>query len=92
LQVTNLKYLSHKTKIPLIQLLRSRPDELIFDVNVTVAEATTDAGLADIAKYAAGGHPGSVLQLTIARDCLAVLPPQVLSTSAVVYTDLHDVS
>jgi glycerophosphoryl diester phosphodiesterase len=56
--VKNLKHLKQRTRLPLIQLLRSRPDELIFDTNMTVTEATSDKGLADIAEYAFGIGPG----------------------------------
>ena len=72
LQVNNLKYLKHKTKIPLIQLLRTRPDELIFDVNITVAEATSDKGLAAIAEYAAGAC--RIMHLSMRFPLLSVRP------------------
>ena len=60
-QYLNLKYLSKKTELPLIFLLRDKPTSLVFDVNKTVSEFTSDAGLKDVASFAAGIGPSKDL-------------------------------
>ena len=55
-QVTNLKYLSKKTDIPLVQLTDSL-DATVPDLGTTYSTLLTAEGLADIAKYATGVGP-----------------------------------
>lgn len=57
LQVGNLKYLSSKTDIPLVQLLGGWEGYVTPDTGVTHDEMTTDEGLDDIATYASGVGP-----------------------------------
>jgi glycerophosphoryl diester phosphodiesterase len=57
LQVGNLKYLSGKTDLPLVQLLGGWPGYVTPDNNKTHAEMTSDESLEEIAMYASGVGP-----------------------------------
>jgi len=52
-QQNNLRYLATRTELPLVQLTGGLTS-VFWDTKVSVAQAMTPAGLAEIAKYAAG--------------------------------------
>jgi glycerophosphoryl diester phosphodiesterase len=54
MQVTNLKYLNKLTDLPLIQMLGGWPGYVTPDTGANLSQMVSDAGLDEIAAYAAG--------------------------------------
>jgi glycerophosphoryl diester phosphodiesterase len=65
LQVGNLKYLSNKTDLPLVQLLGGKACYVTPDNGKSHEEMTTADALAEIATYAAGVGPWKHALVTI---------------------------
>ncbi|KAG2491260.1 hypothetical protein HYH03_010466 [Edaphochlamys debaryana] len=70
-EVGNLKYLSKKTCIPLVQLMDYFDTPVPDLANTTYADLMTDMGIAEVATYAAGVGPWKNTLLVPAANALA---------------------
>eukprot|EP00892_Ulva_mutabilis_P008511 jgi/Ulvmu1/6031/UM027_0006.1 len=78
-EVGNLKYLSSRTELPLVQLLGGWEGYVTPDTGATHADMTTDAALRDIASYAAGVGPWKNTLVPVSDDRLLEEPTRLVA-------------